>query len=274
MLGSGAILTSLPGVGAVASLSRTQVDVFTELYLAFLVLGTIVGVVVISYLLYNAYKYRTDAPDADGKYDIEVDDDEDDGVVRPQLGEIPSSAKGGKKLFLSFGISAIIVLGLIIYSYSLLLYVEDTGDVEPDIEVEVEGFQFGWGYEYDNGFSTNGELVAPEDSVVALEVTSRDVMHNYGIPGLRAKTDAMPGQTTDTWFQADDPGEYEAICYELCGNGHSSMREDVLIVPTDVWEAGQEEYDFDDPEEFEEFYEETIDAWEDGEFDDELEVTN
>ncbi len=267
MLGSGVIQTSLPGVRAVASLSRTQVDVFTELYLAFLVLGTIVGVVVIAYLMYNAYKYRTDAPDAEGRYDVEEVDD-DDGVVRPQLGEIPTSAKGGKKLFLSFGISAVIVLGLIIYSYSLLLYIEGAGQEEADIEVEVEGFQFGWAYEYENGFETNDILIAPEDEVVHLEVTSRDVMHNYGIPGLRAKTDAMPGQTTDTWFQADEAGEYRAICYELCGNGHSNMREDVLILPADEFEW------HDDPEEFEEWYEATLEAWENGEFDDQLEVTN
>lgn len=272
MLGSGAILTSLPGAGTLASLSRTQVDVFSQLYLAFLVLGTIVGIVVISYLLYNAYKYRTDAPDADGRYDVE--EEADDGVVRPRLGEMPSSAKGGKKLFLSFGISAVIVLGLIIYSYSLLLYVEDTGDVEPDMEVDVEGFQFAWAYEYDNGYQTNGILVAPEDQVVYLEVTSRDVMHNYGIRGLRAKTDAMPGHTTNTWFQADESGEYQAICFELCGNGHSSMREDVLIVPSEVWEQGQAEYDFSDPEEFGQWYEETVEAWENGDLDDQLEVTN
>ncbi len=267
MLGSGAIPTSLSGVRAVGSLSRTQVDVFSDLYLAYLALGTLVGVVVIAYLLYNAYKYRTDAPDAEGKYDV-VEEDDDDGVVRPKLGEIPSSAKGGKKLFLSFGISAVIVLGLIIYSYSLLLYIEDTGGEEPDIEVDVEGFQFGWAYEYENGFETNDVLVVPNDEVVGLEITSRDVMHNYGIPGLRAKADAIPGQTTDTWFQADEAGEYKAICYELCGNGHSNMREDVLVLPAEEFEW------HDDPEEFEEWYEATLDAWEDGEFDDQLEVTN
>ncbi|MFC7071567.1 cytochrome c oxidase subunit II [Halovenus rubra] len=272
MVGSGAILTSLPGVEAVATLSRTQVDIFSRLFLAFVVLGTTVGVVVISYLMYNAYKYRTDAPDADGKYDVEEETDDD--VVRPQLGEIPTSAKGGKKLFLSFGLSAVLVLGLIIYSYSLLLYVEDTGDVEPDMEVNVEGFQFAWAYEYDNGFETTGELVVPNEEVVGLEVSSRDVMHNFGIRGLRAKTDAMPGQTTETWFQADESGEYQAICFELCGSGHSNMREEVLVVPTSVWEQGQENYNFDNPDEFEQWYDQTIDAWKNGEFDDQLEVTN
>ena len=258
---------SLVGDATLAQLSRTQVDVFSELYLVFLTLGTVVGIVVIAYLMYNAYKYRTTAPDADGRYDVEVDD-EDDGVVRPQLGEIPTSAKGGKKLFLSFGISAVIVLGLIIYSYSLLLYIEDTEQFEDRMEVEVEGFQFGWAYEYENGYSTNNELIVPEDEVVYLEITSRDVMHNYGIPTLRAKADAMPGQTTDTWFQADEPGQHEAICYELCGNGHSNMREDVIVLPADEFEWS------DDPEEFGEWYEETLEAWEDGEYDDVLEVNN
>lgn len=272
MLGSGAIQTLLPRLGAVATLSRTQVDIFSRLYLVFLGMGTLVGIVVISYLLYNAYKYRADEPDADGKYDVE--EVQDDDVVRPKLGEMPSSSKGGKKLFLSFGISAVIVLGLIIYSYSLLLYVEDTGDVEPDMEVNVEGFQFAWAYEYDNGFETTDELVVPNEAVVGLEVTSRDVMHNYGIRGLRAKSDAIPGQTTETWFQADESGEYQAICFELCGNGHSNMREDVLVVPTSVWEQGQEEYDFDDPEEFGEWYQQTLEAWQNGELDNQLEVTN
>ena len=265
MLGSGVTPMSLPGDTAIAQLSRTQVDVFTELYLVFLPLGTIVGVVVIAYMLYNAYKYRSTDTDAEGRYDVE--EEYGDGVVRPQLGELPTSGKGGKKLFLSFGISAVLVLGLIIYSYSLLLYVENP-DPEEEMEIQVEGFQFGWGYEYENGYSTSNELIVPADEVVSLEITSRDVMHNYGIPGLRAKADAMPGQTTDTWFQADEPGEYEAICYELCGNGHSNMREDVLVLPAEEFEWS------DDPDEFEQWYDETLDAWESGELDDIIEVNN
>lgn len=265
MLGSGAA-SAMSGGTTVAQLSRTQVDVFDNLYLAFVILGTLVGVVVIGYLVYNAYKYRADEPDAEGKYDVEQRNDDD--VVRPQIGEIPGSAKGGKKLFLSFGISAFIVLGLIIYSYSLLLYVEDTNQFEEQMDVEVEGFQFGWAYEYDNGFETNDELIVPANENVVLEVTSRDVMHNYGIRDLRAKSDAIPGQTTETWFHADDPGEYQAICFELCGGGHSSMRENVIVLPEEEFEYSE------DPEEFEEWYQETLEAWENGELDSELEVNN
>ena len=53
---------------AFAQVSRTPADVFDNLYLVFLVLGTLVGVVVISYTVYNAYKYRASDPDAEGRY--------------------------------------------------------------------------------------------------------------------------------------------------------------------------------------------------------------
>jgi cytochrome c oxidase subunit 2 len=247
MLGSGVKLSSL-GQSAVAQISRNRVDVFNELYLIFLVLGTIVGVIVITYTLYNAYKYRTDEPDAEGKYDIV---EEDDDVVRPQTGEIPTGAKGGKKVFLSFSISVVIVLGLIIYSYTLLLYVEspDQFDDEDRMDVHVEGFQFGWAYEYDNGFSTTDQLIVPADKAIVLNVTSRDVMHNYRIRDLRASTDAIPGEYTQTWFEASEPGRYEAICFELCGSGHSQMREGVIVVPADEFQYSE------DPDEFQEWYE-------------------
>lgn len=261
MLGTGITGSSILRHAPVAQVSDTQVDVFSDLYLAFLVLGTLVGVVVISYTVYNAYKYRTTDPDAEGRYDIDeknFDGEDDYDVARPQRGEIPTGQGkgGGKKLFMSFGISAVLVLGLIIYSYSLLLYVEDTGENHEDaLEVEVEGYQFGWDYEYDSGLDSDDydaseledefdldrevesdALVVPRGSVVQLEVTARDVFHNYGIPEFRAKTDAIPGDYTNTWFQADETGVYEANCYELCGQGHSNMKGDVVVLEPDEFE--------------------------------------
>ena len=256
MLGIGFTISSILRHAPVAQAGQSQADVFGQLYLIFLVLGTIVGTIVISYTVYNAYKYRTSG-DAEGRYDVDEEElaetDEYD-VARPRSGEIPTGQGkgGGKKLFMSFGMSAVLVLGLIIYSYSLLLYVEDTGENEEDaIEVDVEGYQFGWDYTYFEDETDNGEnvltsddynatelhpeadsnaLVVPAGTVVQLDVTSRDVWHNYGIPEFRAKTDAIPDETTNTWFEADEPGLYEANCYELCGQGHSNMKGDVVVV--------------------------------------------
>jgi len=213
--------------------------VFTQIYWVFTILGTIVGAVVIGYMLYNAYKYRDDGDDGG---------DED----RPQVGEIPSGGGKGRKLFLSFALSAVIVITLIVGTYGSLLYVENaaagndaTVEGGESMEVMVVGYRFGWLFAYPGGNEsvetadgvignvtvTNGELRVPTDRKVRLNVTSQDVHHNIGIPELRAKTDAIPGQNTYTWLEAEEAGNtYTAKCYELCGGQHSYMVADTITM--------------------------------------------
>ena len=206
---------------------RTPAEVFQEIFTVFLVLGTVVGIVVIGYTIYNAYKYR------DGSDNGKEKDEE-----RPQLGEIPSGGGGGKKLFVSFGISAIIVISLIIWTYGTLLYIE-TGPAEAQgdaLEIQVEGYQFGWEFQYPNGHTVQNELRVPADQPVDLKITSRDVFHNFGIPAMRIKADAIPGETTETWFVAEETGTYHAQCYELCGAGHSFMEADLIVMEPSEYE--------------------------------------
>ncbi|KPN32064.1 cytochrome o ubiquinol oxidase subunit II [Halolamina pelagica] len=88
--------------------------------------------------------------------------------------------------------------------------------------------------------NTTNTLRVPVDTQVNLRVTSADVFHNFGIPELKVKTDAIPGETTDTWFKASDTGNYSAHCYELCGQGHSYMDADIIVMDQ---EAYQDWYD-------------------------------
>lgn len=194
--------------------------VFRRIYEVFLVLGTAVGVIVITYMLWKAWKYRASA-------------DHGNDADRPQLGELPSGGGGGRKLFLSFSLSAIVVVSLISWTYLTLLYVENptpVQDEEEPLTIRVVGHSFFWEFVYPNGESVNDQLVVPEDRRVRLVVTSEDVFHNFGIPELRAKSDAIPGQETNTWFLADETGTYQANCYELCGPGHSHMTATVRVV--------------------------------------------
>ncbi|WP_436923198.1 cytochrome c oxidase subunit II [Halosimplex amylolyticum] len=208
---------------------RAPAEVFNSIFVVFLGLGTLVGVVVISYTLYNAYKYR-----------YREDKDPAPDAERPELGELPEGGGKGKKLFLSFGISALIVLSLVIWTYASLLYVEgkptevqqNGGDV---VDVEVEGFRFGWQFTYPNGAQTS-TLRVPTDTVINLSVTSADVFHNFGIPDLRTKADAIPGQTTNAWFVANETGTYQANCYEICGEGHSGMTAEVVAMEPEAFE--------------------------------------
>jgi cytochrome c oxidase subunit 2 len=228
--GIGSEIPSL--VAQTGGVSRTPLDVFNQVFLVFVVLGTIVGVVVIAYTLSKAYRYRDDG---------ERDDEADSGskkIVRPTLGEIPTGSGGGGKLFLSFGISAVIVLSLIVWTYSALLFVEDTPtEVEEEsMEVDVVGKQFNWEYTYPNGHSEPGTLRVPKGQPIELNVTSADVWHAFGIKEFKVKADAIPGQTTSAWFVAEETGTYEAVCYELCGAGHSGMRGDVIVMEPEAYE--------------------------------------
>jgi len=210
-----------------------MVEVFSQIYLVFLILGTLVGIVVIGYMCYLAYEYRDtgDSDDADG---------EGDGIDRPTLGELPAGSGGGRKLFTSLFLSAIIVISLILWTYGSLLFVEGApAQGSEDFEVQVTGYQFGWEFEYPNGHTTDGVLRVPQGERIDLVVTTRDVWHNFGIPEFRVKTDAIPGQETDAWFVADESGTYQAVCYELCGAGHSAMNADVIVM---------------EPREFEQWY--------------------
>jgi len=215
---------------------QAQAEVFDEIFFVFLSLGTLVGIVVVSYTLWNVYKYRDDGSDPDEQFDA------------PVVGELPTGQGGpkAKKLFLSFGLSAVVVISLVVYAYGLLLYVEDGPDTgeQGDIEITVEGYQFGWEYIYPNGHSETGELIAPADTRVDLKITSRDVWHNFGSSDLRIKSDAIPGETSETWFAVSSDevkaqgGEatYLVQCFELCGSGHSAMKGQITVIPKDDWE--------------------------------------
>jgi cytochrome c oxidase subunit 2 len=204
-------------------------NVFNEIFTVFVVLGTLVGVIVLSYMLWNAYKYRDGA---------ERDDVKKADAERPSLGELPEGGGGGRKLFLSFGLSTVIVVSLIVWTYGTLLYVEGgaAAQTEDPIDVDVEGYQFGWAFTYPNGEEVNAILRVPADTPIRLTVTSSDVFHNFGVPSLRAKTDAIPGTTTETWFIAEEPGNHTAQCYELCGAGHSAMNAQVVVMEPSAYE--------------------------------------
>lgn len=224
---------------------RAQAEVFDEIFFVFLALGTLVGTIVVAYTLWNVYKYRDDGSEPKEDFDA------------PVVGELPTGQGGpkAKKLFLSFGLSAIVVISLVVYAYGILLYVEDgpDADEESDIEITVEGYQFGWEYEYPNGHTTTNEMVVPADHRVNLDVTSSDVWHNFGSSELRIKSDAIPGEYSDVWFSVsseeveEQGGEatFRVECFELCGQGHSAMTGQITVLPQDEWEEWYEDTEGD-----------------------------
>ena len=121
------------------------------------------------------------------------------------------------------------------------------------LEIDVNGQQYIWRFDYpppdlpEEQAPAEGQLfayhtmVVPVDTTVTLEIRSQDVVHSWWIPELGGKADATPGYVNETWFQVDEPGVYEGVCAELCGQGHAEMRAEVLALPVDEYEAWVEE---------------------------------
>lgn len=140
---------------------------------------------------------------------------------------------------------------------------------EPEMTVKATGFQWYWGYEYQDGdavsfdsimmkederaamgkndkdvyprlLAVDNELVVPVDTMVRVLVTAADVIHNFAMPAFGLKMDGIPGRLNETWFKAEREGLYYGQCSELCGRDHSFMPIAIRVVSKqqfDAWKA-------------------------------------
>jgi cytochrome c oxidase subunit II len=68
------------------------------------------------------------------------------------------------------------------------------------------------------------EIHVPVGRPVVIHLTSKDVIHSFGIPSMRVKQDTTPGVRTPVWFTPTVTGDFEIACSQLCGLGHHRMR--------------------------------------------------
>jgi cytochrome c oxidase subunit II len=136
----------------------------------------------------------------------------------------------------------IMVTALAIYGWITLDDIE--AKQKNEMVVNVTGEQFTWTFEYPSDKLTSSELVLPVDRPVEFKIQTKDVIHSFWVPQFRLKSDAVPGLTTTIRVTPDKPGRYEVVCAELCGIGHSTMRQFVRVLPRsefDSWVRKQRE---------------------------------
>jgi cytochrome c oxidase subunit II len=155
-------------------------------------------------------------------------------------------------------VPVLILIGIAIPSFRILR--EQLVIPQHDIVVKATGNSWYWNYEYpaDQGgfrFDSNmieekdlkpgqprlltvdNEMVVPIGKVVRLQVTAADVLHNFAVPSLGQRLDAIPGRLNETWFRADQEGVFYGQCSELCGNGHPYMPITVRVVSEQQYET-------------------------------------
>ncbi len=130
-----------------------------------------------------------------------------------------------------------IVIVLILFGLTAKSLVQVNKAVPGAFTVEVTGYQFWWDFTYPGlGLRTSNELILPVGVPVQLEVTSKDVIHSFWVPGLSGKKDAIPGQKNRTYFTPEKPGNYYGVCAELCGASHARMLFRVLVLPKEEFD--------------------------------------
>lgn len=158
--------------------------------------------------------------------------------------------------------TAIMFLGLGIAAERAWASFHFMGAAPGALQVEVTGQQFAWNFRYpgpDGRFgrtdpalvndaagnplgldfddpAAQDDIVGPTMAVplnreVELILRTKDVTHSFFVRELRFKQDTLPGLAVRVHFTANQAGEYELACAELCGLGHHRMRTVLQVLP-------------------------------------------
>ena len=127
------------------------------------------------------------------------------------------------------------ILVLIMFYYGWVGYQPMREVPEDAMTVKAYGQMWSWSFEYEDGRRSE-ELVVPLNQPVRLDLISQDVLHSLYIPAFRIKEDLVPGKDNYMWFIPQEPGEYDILCAEYCGERHSYMLSKVRVLPKEEYE--------------------------------------
>lgn len=150
------------------------------------------------------------------------------------------------------------VIILVIIAVPSFRVLKEAEHIPPsDLTIKVVGSQWYWTYSYpDNGIEFDSNIIQPKDlkpgqirllevdnriivpqgAVVKFLITASDVIHNFAVPSLGIKTDAVPGRVNHAWTKIEKKGVYYGQCSELCGVNHGFM-------PIAIEVVSKEEFD-------------------------------
>lgn len=185
-------------------------------------------------------------------------------LVRYRRGRQPQAARAGARGRVAVGIFAGVAIAeaVLLVVSALPLWYERTSarptDANP-VVLRVVAEQFAWNVHYpgaDGEFGdTSISLVSPTNPLgldrasrfgkddlvlqnemhlpvnrpVIIQLSSKDVIHSFGVPAMRVKQDAIPGLLSTAWFTPILEGQFDIVCSQLCGLGHYRMRGTIIV---------------------------------------------
>ena len=164
-------------------------------------------------------------------------------------------------------IGVVIVEAVFLLGFAFPLWAERTDTFErvvandPDApRVRVVGQQYSWTYHYpgndgifgrtdnsmitgdnslgidpddpngDDDFISTSILRLPVSRNSILQVSSKDVIHNFAIVPMRIQQDCIPGKEIPMWFRPVEKIETFVVCAQLCGEAHANMKGSMEVI--------------------------------------------
>ena len=90
------------------------------------------------------------------------------------------------------------------------------------VQVIAQQWKFTYRYPTFGGFESP-DLIVPDNTEIAFNVTSLDVIHSFWAYQLEVKADANPMQNNVAFTKTEQLGNFEVRCSELCGIWHGAM---------------------------------------------------
>ncbi len=173
------------------------------LFLRYMILAGFIVLLVTSLVIIGAFKYR-----------------------EKKNKKEPEQVFGNQKLELTWT-----VLPLIAVTFFFFLTVKTMSEINKPFQrnekpdVVIIAHQWWWDMRYPKyNVETANELHIPVGKNLLTRIESADVIHDWWVPELGRKIDAVPGRINYTWIDADKQGVYTGTCSEYCGAQHAWMR--------------------------------------------------
>ncbi len=154
-------------------------------------------------------------------------------------------------------VPVLILVIIAVPSFRLLYFSERIP--EPEVTVQVAGYQWFWGYAFPDQqieeytsfvldedelgpdqlrlLSVDNPLVLPVDTNIEFQITAGDVLHAFAVPSFGVKMDAIPGRSNATWARIEQEGTYYGQCSQICGEGHFYMPIEIRAVSREAFDA-------------------------------------
>jgi len=150
----------------------------------------------------------------------------------------PPQVFGSRKLEILWTVVPLLIAsGLFIVTVRAMVAIDAPQDSDRPPDLVITGHQWWWEARYPNGVVVPWDIHIPASRRLRARIESADVIHDFWVPDLARKMDAVPGRWSYIWLEADTPGTYAGTCSEFCGAQHAWMRFRVIAEPEKSFDA-------------------------------------